>query len=179
MTSAKAPKKSRATGEPANRSLLNEQPFLIKQHLRFGWWTLLLFLTFGLVLEGLHGFKLGLYLKVSNEPRRLMWTLAHAHGTLLGLINLGFAWIVQWLPESAARERGIASICLRGATGLIPGGFFIGGLYIHSGQPGLGIILMAIGGLLLLAFLIACGLGHLRAGLPGADTDGATNGRPG
>lgn len=51
-----------------------------RRHLRFGWWSLLFFLTFGLGLETLHGLKVGWYLDVENETRRLMWTLAHAHG---------------------------------------------------------------------------------------------------
>ena len=62
-----------------------------RRHLRFGWWSLLLFATLGLVLESLQGFKVRAYLDVSNETRRLMWTLAHAHGTLGGLLHLGLA----------------------------------------------------------------------------------------
>jgi len=53
---------------------------LAERHLRFGWWALLGFLTVGLVLEAFHGFKVGLYLDVPNQTRRLMWTLGHAHG---------------------------------------------------------------------------------------------------
>ena len=51
-------------------------------HLRFGWWSLLVFMTLGLMLEALHAFKMGVYLDVSSETRRLLWTLAHAHGAL-------------------------------------------------------------------------------------------------
>ena len=51
-------------------------------HLKLGWVWLLLFATLGLVLEGLHGLKAGFYLNVGMETRRLMWTLAHTHGTL-------------------------------------------------------------------------------------------------
>ena len=58
-----------------------------RRHLRFGWWSLLGFLCLGFMLELLHGFKAGFYLDVSNETRRLMWTLAHAHGALLGLAS--------------------------------------------------------------------------------------------
>lgn len=138
-----------AAPDPAN----DAQP-LMKRHLRFGWWTLLVFLTLGLVLEALHGLKAGFYLSVTNETRRLMWTLAHAHGTLLALINLGFASTVRLVPEWPARGRGVASVCLRGATILMPAGFFLGGVVIYSGDPGLGIILLPIGGLLLLAAVL-------------------------
>ena len=57
------------------------------RNLRFGWWSLLVFLCVGAVLEALHGFKIGWYVDVGNETRRLMFTLAHAHGTLLALVN--------------------------------------------------------------------------------------------
>ena len=65
-----------------------------RRHIRFGWWSLLVFASAGLVLESLHGFKVRAYLDTSNETRRLMWTLAHAHGTLLvpvGAVLLLFA----------------------------------------------------------------------------------------
>ena len=129
---------------------ISDPLLLTKRHLRFGWWTLLVFLTLGLVLEAMHGLKIGFYLSVTNETRRLMWTLAHAHGTLLALVNLGFAFTIRLLPEWSARERGLASVCLRAATLLMPAGFFLGGTVIYSGDPGLGIILLPVGGLLLL-----------------------------
>jgi hypothetical protein len=80
-----------------------------------------------------------------------MWTLAHAHGTLLALVNLGFASTIRLLPDWPARGRGLASVCLRAATLLMPAGFFLGGAVIYSGDPGLGIVLLPVGGLLLLA----------------------------
>ena len=67
--------------------------------MRFGWWSLLLFLTLGIVLEAMHGFKVGWHLDVGNEARRLLWTLAHAHGTLLALIHIGFALTVRALSD--------------------------------------------------------------------------------
>lgn len=129
---------------------------LTRRHLRLGWWTLLTFLTLGLVLETLHGFKVGAYLNVSNETRRLMWTLGHAHGTLLGLVHLGFAFSVRLLPGWPARPRGLASACLTGGGVLMPAGFFMGGIFIYAGDPGLGILLVPLGGVLLfIAVLLA------------------------
>src|SRR5882724_2082352 len=58
----------------------NEQRALMKssnRNLRFGWWSLLVFLSLGGGLEILHGFKIGWYVDVGNEMRRLMFTLAH------------------------------------------------------------------------------------------------------
>ncbi len=103
----------------------------------------------GLVLEALHGFKTGMYLRVSNETRRLMWTLAHAHGALLGLVNLGFASTLRLVPGWPASSRRLASGALQAATILMPAGFFLGGLFLHAGDPGLGILLVPPGGLLL------------------------------
>ena len=64
---------------------------VVRRHLLFGWWSLFLFLVLGFLLEGLHAFKVGWYVDVSSQTRRLMWTLAHAHGTLLALVHLAFA----------------------------------------------------------------------------------------
>ena len=129
-----------------------------RKHLRLGWWALLFFLTLGIVLEALHGFKVGAYLNVSNSTRRLMWTLAHAHGTLLALINLAFGLTVRALTEWPASRRSVASACLIGASVLLPGGFFVGGIVTYGGDPGLGILLVPLGALLLFVavFFTAC-----------------------
>ena len=122
---------------------------LQRRHLKFGWWSLLLFLTLGLGLEALHGFKVGLYLNVSNETRRLMWRLAHVHGTLLALVNVVFGVTLPLARGWATRTRDFAGSCLMAASVLIPGGFFLGGVVIYAGDPGLGIVLVPVGGLLL------------------------------
>lgn len=127
---------------------------LVRTHLRIGWASLLLFLSLGIGLEALHGLKLGFYLDVASEPRRLLWTLAHAHGTLLSLVHLGFALTVHLLPDWTGRARGWASWCLTGATVLMPAGFFLGGLFLHGGDPGLGIALLPLGAGLLFAAVV-------------------------
>ena len=118
-------------------------------HLKVGWWSLLLFLTLGLILETLHGFKVGLYLDVSNSTRRLMWTLAHAHGTLFSILNVVFAMSIRLMPDWKATSRTLASRCLLGALLLIPLGFFLGGVFIQGGDPGIGVILVPPGAFLL------------------------------
>src|SRR5262245_50625673 len=125
MSNAAASAKSDPVLESSRLRALSGPEAVAARHLRFGWWMLLLFLTLGLVLEALHGFKVGAYLNVSNETRRLMWTLAHAHGTLLALVNLGFVAMVRLVPEWPGRPRAVASVCLRGATLLMPAGFFL------------------------------------------------------
>lgn len=131
----------------------------VARHLRFGWWSMLLFAALGLALELMHSFKLGLYLDVSNETRRFMWTLAHAHGVLLGLVHVGFAATLHTGILSGFRSLRLASNCMVSASILLPGGFFAGGLVVHGGDPGLGILAVPVGALLLLTalFLVARG----------------------
>ena len=124
-------------------------PGYARRHLRFGWWSLLVFLTLGFVLELLHGFKVGMYLDVSNETRRLMWRLAHAHGGLLGLIHVAFGLSLRVVPELATRRLPATSACLVGASFLLPGGFFLGGAAFYGGDPGLGILIVPAGAALL------------------------------
>ena len=133
----------------------------MRRHLRFGWWSLLCFLALGLVLETLHGFKVGWYLDVSNSTRRLMWTLAHAHGTLTSLVNLVFALALHTLAAAAGRWLRFASACLIASTILLPGGFFLGGIVIYAGDPGVGILLSPLGGVMIMigVFLAARNLG--------------------
>src|SRR5207247_1373670 len=114
-------------------------------------WSLLLFLTLGILLEALHGFKAAWYLGAAHETRRLMWTLAHAHGVLLGLVHIAFGLTQEKLPVAFAAGRRLASMFLMGATVLLPGGFFLGGLVTYAGDPGIGVLLVPPGALLLLA----------------------------
>jgi hypothetical protein len=134
-----------------------QTPDYARRHLRIGWWSLLIFATAGLALEMLHGFKVRAYLDVSNETRRLMWTLAHAHGTLLSLVHVIFGLSVRVAAESVERNLRLISLCLVGASVFLPGGFFLGGVVVYGGDPGLGVLLVPVGAVLLLAavFFIA------------------------
>ena len=82
---------------------------------------------FGLVLETLHGFKVALYMDLTNDTRRLMWTLAHAHGVGLALVHilirLGLQLDRRGQPGGPTGVR-----CLMAASVLLPGGFFAGGV---------------------------------------------------
>ena len=124
------------------------------RHLRFGWWSLLIFATLGLALESLHAFKVPGYLDVSNETRRLMWTLAHAHGTLLAIVHVIFGLTMRSMQLPATRSPRTASLCLIGSSVMLPGGFFLGGVAFYSGDPGLGALLVPVGGVLLLVAIL-------------------------
>ncbi len=136
----------------------------VRRHLRFGWWSLLCFLTLGIALETLHGFKVGWYLDVSHATRRLMWTLAHAHGVLLSLVHVAFGVTLPLLSAHTVRLARWASPCLIGASFFLPGGFFLGGIVIHGGDPGLGILLVPLGAFFLFVgvLLTACRATALR-----------------
>jgi hypothetical protein len=121
-------------------------------HLRVGWWALALFVLGGLTLESLIGLRVPWYVDAANETRRMMFRLAHAHGTLLALINVAFGLALQ----SGARTRPLprwASPTLLAATALVPLGFGGGGVIIHDGDPGLPILLVPAGALALVASL--------------------------
>ena len=123
------------------------------RHQRIGWWSLAIFASLGLALETLHGLKLGLYLDVGNDTRRLVWTLAHAHGALIGVLHVIYGLSLLQTPSSVLTSR-----CLTLAGLLLPAGFFLGGIGIQGGDPGLGILLVPIGGLLLVMALVRIAL---------------------
>lgn len=124
---------------------------LSQNHIQFGWWSLLIFLTIGIILELLHGFKVPWYLNVGNETRRLMFTLGHAHGTLFALINIALG-CSSHLFSSQLRysQLASASLLLKISTIAMPIGFILGGIKIYAGDPGLGIILVPAAAILLL-----------------------------
>jgi hypothetical protein len=122
---------------------------LRRRQLSAGWWSLLVFLLLGIALEALHGLKVGAYLTPSNSTRRLLWTLAHAHGTLLALVQIAFALSLPVLPRLDGVNAKLASRLLQISSGLIPAGFFLGGIWTHGGDPGIGIVLVPVGALML------------------------------
>jgi hypothetical protein len=120
---------------------------LADRNLRFGWWSLLIFLSLGAILETLQGFKIGWYVDAGNETRRLMFTLAHAHGTLLAVVNIAAGLTARIVDRFTLRPS--VSFALIWAAILLPAGFFLGGIVIYDGDPGLGVWLVPIGAALL------------------------------
>ena len=139
---------------PAVQPLLE----LTRTHLRFGWIALLVFATLGVVLEALHAFKSGAYLGVGSEMRRLMWTLAHAHGIGLSILHMAFAATLKLGFDQATARLPRASGLLRWSTVLLPGGFFLGGIAPFEGDPGVGVWLAPVGALLLWSAILLVAL---------------------
>src|SRR6266568_4374788 len=87
------------------------------RNLRFGWWS------------------------------RLMFTLAHAHGTLLALLNIAAGLTARSVERFELRPS--ISFALIWAAILLPAGFFLGGVVTYGGDPGLGVWLVPVGAILL------------------------------
>jgi hypothetical protein len=77
-----------------------------------------------------------------------MFTLAHAHGTLLALINIAAGLTARAVKNFELARA--ASRALVWAAVLLPGGFLLGGFGIFGGDPGVGVWLVPVGALLLL-----------------------------
>ncbi len=114
--------------------------------LRFGWTALIVFALLGLTLEGLHLIKAPLYLEM--RIRRELWTLAHAHGTLLALVTIVFGLFLKNCQDTGAWQSRAAT-AIRSAALLMPLGFFFGGIGNPETDPSLAILLVPAGALLL------------------------------
>jgi hypothetical protein len=132
---------------------------LLARHLAFGWSLLAVSIVLGLGLEVMHALKVGFYLDAGSETRRLLWTLAHAHGTLLGLVHIAFSVSLPRLTGLTGTARSFASRALLAGACLLPAGFFLGGAVVYEGDPGVAIILAPAGAVALVAALIVIALG--------------------
>jgi len=123
---------------------------LVDRHLRAGWWGLALFVVLGAALELLHAIKSPFYVDAGRETTRLLLRLAHAHGTLLSILNIAYALTLRARPRAG---RALASAALLASLVLLPGGFLVGGIWAHGGDPGLGVLLVPAGAV---ALVVAC-----------------------
>jgi hypothetical protein len=110
---------------------------------RFGFASLFCWASVGLALETLHGFKLALYL--DQAMRRELLRLAHAHGVGLSLVVLAYAAVGVVDERSLAHGKR-----LRAASVLVPVGFALSSVGTSESDPGVMIVLVPLGALLLL-----------------------------
>ena len=82
-----------------------------------------------------------------------MWTLAHAHGTLLAVVHIVFGLEPGGVPGAERAASADHVPVPVAASVLLPGGFFLGGVAFYSGDPGLGVLLVPAGAVLLLLAL--------------------------
>ncbi|MEM7311487.1 MAG: hypothetical protein AAF682_32800 [Planctomycetota bacterium] len=123
---------------------------------RAGFLLLAFSLPLGLTFEALHAMKYEVYL--GSAMRREMWTLAHAHGAMLGMLLLLFAALAPSAFGNAGTRARVARLLLPGSI-LMPLGFLGGGILNSEGDPSLAILLVPLGGALLLAALVMAAAG--------------------
>jgi hypothetical protein len=122
-----------------------------------GWISLAAWIVFGILIEGLSGFRSPALL--DDSIRRDMFRLAHAHGTLLNLVLIVAAICARL---DLVRLGAIASLALRSAVVLLPAGFLLAGIWHFKDDPGLAIMLVPVGGVLLLVSALYIGLSTAR-----------------
>ena len=121
------------------------------------WISLAAWIVFGLLIEGLIGFRSPVLL--DDLVRRDMFRLAHAHGTLLNLVLVAAAICARL---DLIRLGRITALGLRTAVVLLPVGFLLAGMWHFKDDPGLAILLVPIGALLLLASAFQIGYSAFR-----------------
>ena len=105
----------------------------------------------------MHGFKIGWYLDVGNEARRLMFTLGHFHGTMFSLVNIAAGLTIRSV-EGFQVKRSV-SFALIWAAIFFRAAFCSADSVTYDGDPGTGVWLVPIGALLMLYGVIGFALG--------------------
>lgn len=126
-----------------------------ERHLRAALVLLALFLASGLWLEAMYGLRAEGW--IDDELRREFLRLGHAHGGILALLNLALAWGLERLATPPAWARKIRVAALLGAA-LVGLGFMLGGLFHGPTDPGLPVLAVPAGAMLLLSALVATAL---------------------
>ena len=128
-------------GKPSSSA----EPDRLGRMISQGWASVAVWMAFGLLLEGLLGFKSPPYL--DDLQRRELFRLAHTHGTFLGFV-LVVAALCGRRAASAAPQA--ARLALRLGSLVMPLGFLLAGVWHPEGDPGLAIWLVPPGALLVI-----------------------------
>ena len=110
------------------------------------------FLATGIWLEAMYGLRADGW--IEDDIRREFLRLGHAHGALLGLLNIGMAVGMERLqtPDGWARKIRVAGLVGASLVGL---GFFTAGLWHGPTDPGPTVLLVPAGAFMLVASLAA------------------------
>jgi hypothetical protein len=130
---------------------------LVSVLLRQAWIGLAFWMTFGLLLEGLIGYRIPDYL--SDPQRRELFRLAHAHGGVLSLILLASALGIGHGMTAPAR---IVVAALRIGVVVMPLAFLVAGIWHYGNDPGLAIWLVPPSGLLVIFGIVGMALSTKR-----------------
>ncbi|HEV7644576.1 MAG TPA: hypothetical protein VGO50_11580 [Pyrinomonadaceae bacterium] len=109
------------------------------------WLSIAVWMSFGLLLESLIGYRVPAYLR--DELRREIFRLAHTHGALLNLVLLEAALCID---RELVRPSKMGLLSLRLGAVLMPVGFLLGGIWHTEGEPGIGVWLAPLGGVLVI-----------------------------
>lgn len=118
-----------------------------------GWLGIAFWMSFGLLLEGLLGYKIPEYL--NDVQRRELFQLAHAHGTLLSVVLLVAALCAKSFAIEIPKPAGLA---LRIGTLLMPAGFLFAGIWHPEGDPGMAIWIVPFAALMVIFGAISLAL---------------------
>ncbi|HEV8484976.1 MAG TPA: hypothetical protein VGV87_15650 [Blastocatellia bacterium] len=136
-------------------------PRMVERLLLQGWVSIAIWMSFGLLLEGLLGYKIPAFLE--DGQRRELFRLAHTHGTLLSLVLISTALCVRLFE---IRPPPIAIGALRIGAVLMPLGFLLGGVWHPEGDPGMGIWLVPPGALMVIFGAIGTALASRKRATP-------------
>ena len=130
-----------------------DQRALVTGMMRQAWIGLAFWMSFGLLLEGLIGYRIPDYL---NDPqRRELFRLAHAHGGVLSLVLLAAALGLGFGITEPPRK---ALLALRIGVIVMPVSFLLAGIWHYSNDPGLAIWLVAPAALLVVFGIVGLAL---------------------
>lgn len=136
------------------------------RHLRLSIALVAIFLAMGLWLEAMYGLRAEGW--VDDPLRREFLRLGHAHGALLGLVNVALGWGCERLATPAAWATKIRLAAWVGAC-LVGVGFVAGGLLHGPTDPGLPILAVPAGALMVLTSSVAVALVRPSDVLPSSD----------
>jgi hypothetical protein len=91
---------------------------------------------------------------MDDALRRELVRLGHAHGAILGLVNVAIALAMAKLRTPEAWARRVRVAALLGAL-LVGGGFVGGGIWHGPTDPGPLVLLVPAGALLVLSAIVA------------------------
>jgi hypothetical protein len=121
------------------------------------WLGIAVWMSFGLLLESLIGYRVPLYL--NDDLRRELFRLAHTHGASLNMVLLLAAICI----ERGLAAGNIAIWALRLGVIIMPLGFLLGGIWHTESDPGIGIFLSPLGGVLVIFGVIHLAVSALKS----------------
>lgn len=122
------------------------------RHLRLATALVGVFLAAGIWLEAMIGLRAAGW--VDDDVRRQFLRLGHAHGALLGVLNIALAVVMERIGTPEGWARWIRRAALVGAA-LVGLGFFVGGLWHGRADPGPAVLVVPAGAMMLLASCVA------------------------